>query len=171
MEVLIKKGHHYSNEFPRPLLYCNGIERYESRSYEFTDSCRYDTGVDQSDKNKLFGWSFGLHHTNSVRIGWCYCPDTDTIDLCLYLYINKQRFTCHICMVPIGKDIQISLFTYKNIKGDNTVYASVRYDNMAYSRHRFISNELPRWGYTLTSYFGGNRTAPHDITLDCIKNN
>ena len=82
--MIIKKNTHYA----RPLqllkkLLCIRICKSRKMSCEvvFTESCRYNVGKDQSDINKLFGFSIGMHHKNSVRVGWRYVPSADLIEI------------------------------------------------------------------------------------------
>ena len=80
MRYLVKRGWYYA--IPLQLLKkLLGIRICESRKMScevsFTESCRYNVGKDQSDINKLFGFSVGMHHKNSVRVGWRYVPSAD----------------------------------------------------------------------------------------------
>jgi hypothetical protein len=111
-----------------------------SESYEviFDESCRYDlVDEDQEDWNKLTGWSYGLHHQNSVRLGWKYNSKVDKILVCRYIYENGIRREEDITEYEIG------------IK--HTM--------------RLSSKLIPKWGYTLGLFFGGNKTAPHNMKI------
>lgn len=73
-------------------------------TFSFTESCKYNSGDQQSDLHKLFGIGifhlFGsfkttknkkwweLHKWHSARIGWRYNPIEDVFEITDYCYIN-----------------------------------------------------------------------------------
>lgn len=161
-EIYIKQGHHYSNEWVKPILWCKGYERNETRTYIFDESCRYLIGSDQSDKNKLFGWSYGFHHKNSVRVSWWYSPDDDRIVIGLYTYNDGEVSKKKLSNVEIGKPIELTLST--RVDYTDLIVCELSDGNRKINSYIY-KNNLSRWGYTLTTYFGGNKTAPHKITM------
>lgn len=169
--VKILKGCHYSTEiFVKPLCWSKSFNRKDSRSYIFTDSCRYDIGEDQTDKNKLFGWSYGFHHKNSTRVTWWYDKINDCIRLCLYDYKDGVVVKKDLGgAFPLNEPISIELTT---TEADNyitqTAEASFGAQNFKYffAEDKMLTSYLPKWGYTLNLYFGGNRRAPHTIKIE-----
>jgi hypothetical protein len=163
MNRKIYKGMHYC------LSFLNFIPRLINDKYDaeykvsFNNTCAYNIGDDQSDINKLFGVSYGYHHNQSDRIGWRYKETSDKrqeIEILLYSYENGYRYTTLIDKISIGDVIYIQLTT-KLHKGYRNVVARVNHkkiDIMLKHKKTFMN-----WGYTLGSFFGGNKTAPHTI--------
>jgi hypothetical protein len=160
MNKNIYKGMHYCLNFLNFKPYC--FKQAHSLSYEvvFTDSCKYDIGSDQSDINKLFGFSYGFHHHQSDRIGWRWNPSLNKIELLLYSYEQKVRRSFKLTEVALNTLNIIELEVYLNglyrhisIKINNETYAFCLLQDPVY------------WGYTLGLYFGGNRTAPHNMNI------
>ncbi len=123
----------------------------------FTDSCMYDIGKeDQGDINKLFGIAYWPHHhQNSVRFGWNYLKGDD-INIHAYWYRDGLRYSKYIGTVKIG--MRHTFVLMPSVKSHNLQVIG-----------RGIAYTLPvpgsRYGYHLGPYFGGNKTAPHDITI------
>lgn len=159
MTYTIKQGNHYCTPFPIPKLGRLEMEQYVS----FDDSCKYNLKTkDQYDINKLFGLSYGNHHYNSDRIGWRYLVEEDVFELLTYSYINGVR----IPSISLGK-----------VKANEKF--RVRIQTLIKNGKRFVVFELNDkcvakeykvskvWiKYTLGLYFGGNRTAPHDMKVN-----
>lgn len=127
----------------------------------FTRSCLYKMeGIDKRDINKLFGFSFGYHETNSVRFGWR--SEGGKIELSVYLYKNGKRETQTIGLVEIDN---IYIFEIVVLKG--FIVFRVKTDlgtiliNVQTSRVKGACS----WGYELFPYFGEKRTAPQNIEL------
>lgn len=184
----IFKGCHYP--FPIDLGGCFLNRFTKDRAYfiqglyTFDSSARYDIGAeDQSDVNKLVGLSFGLHHNNSIRIGWRYRDGF--IELVYYAYRNGKRYRT--------KDDVIGRYELPE-NGSVSIYISGIYNSFFYSpdieqfvvsASRFRIDELTSeliedeknfksfdypfpgnsWSYGLGLYFGGNKTAPHTIKV------
>jgi hypothetical protein len=152
--MTIKKGTHSPFRFPVIVTSPEIV-----RVVQFTPSCRYDIGNDQSDINKLFGVGyFPHHHRNSIRFGWRYDQASDMIEILAYWYAQKERLWESMKFVAIGS---------KN------VFVMRRHEDM---HELFIGKDrliidMPACevGYLLQPYFGGNRTAPHDITINIQK--
>lgn len=134
---LIKKGKHSSFHIPKLLWNTKAIEL----KFRFNSSCIYttDENNNQNDWNKLFGYSRGFHHTNSVRIGWRWNPIKQKIEIAEYYYVDKRRV-----VIAINLDINLNE-EYKYI---------LRLDNGC------------KLGYMLFPYFGGNERAKNDITIE-----
>lgn len=151
---------HYCLNFLNFKPYC--FKQSHSLSYEvvFTDSCKYDIGSDQSDINKLFGFSYGFHHNQSDRIGWRWNPSLNKIELLLYSYEQKVRRSFKLTEVALNTLNIIELEVYLN---GLYRHISIKINNETYA---FCLLQDPvNWGYTLGLYFGGNRTAPHNMNI------
>ena len=153
----------------------------------FTDSCRYDIGSDQSDINKLFGFSFltwkifkkkkisifgktmnipwvrPMHHYNSFRFGWTYSPTKDVIEIYTYWYTNGVRNFKYITSVNIDDVVNYELI----IENEHIIFKMESIDmesiDIVMNSHT-IRSEF-KFGYLLQPFFGGNQTAPHDVEI------
>ena len=186
----IFKGCHYGFPFPFPKC----LKKFETTKSKITGKPIYydehiikfdDTIIyglpdeDQMDVNKLFGFSYGFHHTNSDRIGFRYVPGKG-VEIVLYSYCNgKRESTKHIAYVEIGKryNVSFSVELYNkerciipcvmdadNYNATPEIYSFYIYDNGESAKTKLR--------YSLGLYFGGNRRAPHIITIydEQIKN-
>ncbi len=148
--------------------------------YRFND--KDDTAI-----NKLFGMSFGHHHKRSIRIGWNCNPDGKRIDLYAYVYKiidelqndgsiikNPVRGSKYLCTIDVCQDYTVTMmFNYKN----NTVGIQIRkcIDRNEPINYNVIGDSelhmpLPTGKifpikYLLYPYFGGKKTAPHNINI------
>jgi hypothetical protein len=163
MRYTIKKGRHSSGCRFSP--YWRRDDFYAIA--QFTPSCRYDLpGADQADTNKLYGLSFGLHTRWSARWGWkSRGKGSDTIMLVPYMHEYGEIVRPEGRMdVPINTDVHLSI-----IRRDRRVIFTAAYNDGARRNFAEISHTMsgdPRHlGYNLWPYFGGNRTAPHDIDI------
>ena len=154
----IKKGSHYSNlKFPKLLFSATKIVE----KITFNENCRYDLkSEDQLDVNKLLGIGYlPTHHHNSARFGWRYDNTKEQIEILAYWYKDKTRFIESMAFIDINKtytySIEINKDTHNLILSDaNKEIASFKIE--------LSSNFI---GYYLKPYFGGNRTAPHLMTI------
>lgn len=138
-----------------------------SESYEviFDDSCRYLLeGVDQWDWNKLVGWSYGMHHTNSIRIGWRYNRESDKIELALYTYDSGIRRESYLGEVNIGTKYYIELKYYSGIVDAYVRNSDINVQERSLSTYQ-DTFMIPKWGYNLSLFFGGNKSQPNKQTM------
>lgn len=147
------------------------MSKYHQETYDviFDDNCRYDIGQDQTDKNKLFGWSYGFHHINSARVTWYYDKECDGIRLCLYIY-NDGKCIKHndSNLYKIGEKLNIKLTSYicnNTISNEEEWRIEMIVNETAITSCIISKHNLCNWGYTLGLYFGGNCRAPHDISV------
>lgn len=150
----IKKNSHYSTcTFPRFTF--NSKFNF---TLIFTNSCKYDhINSDSDDWNKAYGFSdsWSFHHNNSARIGWRY--RNNRIELCTYVYMGKQRLVFPITTTKINTLVQCS------IEVDTNSYLFTV--NGIIHRVPRTPNRIGGLKYMLKPYFGGNNSAPHDITI------
>ena len=152
---LILKGKHSSNA-PVSITQANSIH-FEAM---FDESAIYNLGnEDQLDINKLIGLSEGMesHHKNSVRIGWRWSLDKQTVELLSYCYINGERSYTHICDVNL----------HERFEGTISIERDCYYVRINSQEHREkrLKESTSGIRYLLFPYFGGNQKAPHNITI------
>ncbi|MBL3658301.1 hypothetical protein [Fulvivirga sediminis] len=155
----IKEGSHSSNPIP---------EKFEDNELSFTalfDSSAVYSSVDeanQADINKLMGFSDcgAHHHENSARFGWRWFDDE--LQVFAYCYAGGVRSYEFITSVELNETNE-----YKITAANDKYFFTVN------GKHEV---EMERGGnctessnYLLFPYFGGDETAPHDITVRIIK--
>jgi hypothetical protein len=144
------------------------------------ESCLYTIpDNDKYDENKLFGFSSSWNHMiQSARIGW-RCMDGKSFEIVTYSHndgkidfndikllgtvLPNQPFICSIVEPPYykGDPKAYYVFTFR-IEGDS---------NISFTKNENTKSYFP-FQYYLFPYFGGNKTAPHDmnIKIELIKN-
>lgn len=125
----------------------------------FDSSCIY-TNVDpvnQMDINKLIGFSdCNTHHqTNSARFGWNW--QNDALHLHAYCYVNSERLYKDLGTVPLNEAQHLKM---KVIDNGYLFELNEKTDTMLRN-----CNGTSITGYQLLPYFGGDETAPQDITI------
>lgn len=158
----IPQGKHKSVPFRFWIWFRKKIFKWE---VTFDKSCVYNiAGVDQGDINKLCGVGFlPGHHTDSARFGWRYDLDKQQIELLAYCYINRTRFLKHLCYCNISIPYHIELHVYN---GNYQFYCTDFADLAGVISEVNITNRhSKKFKFRLGTYFGGNKTAPHDILI------
>jgi len=168
MKLLIKKNHRrpcWQIPLGLPHVFSVFKESKLSKTFMFTESCLYDLkNENQSDINKLFGFSIGLHYINSVRFGWRPNLKNSTIEILKYEYNDKVRNFKSILELDLNK------FYRFEIKYDGFGFVSYSIFDI---NDVCLANTLSIpilgfpiiFGYRLGLYFGGNEKAPQDITI------
>ena len=153
--MIIHKNTHAPLRLPRLLI----KPKLLAYRVGFTESCRYDIGRDQGDINKLFGVGyFPSHHENSVRVGWNYDIVSGKINIFAYWYAEGKRGWQYLRSVDLGVVYYFKMY----IDGDMH-----RLDIAG--RNYQVDVKSTSICYLLRPYFGGNKTAPHDIVIDIKK--
>ncbi len=126
---------------------------------KFSSSCIYELDSDQGDINKLIGFTdcYGLVHDNSARLGWRWNTIKQKIEIFTYTYNQGKVNYLFITDANIDSEYNASI----SISNDKYIYS---FDNISLTINRGCSNNV-NIGTILYPYFGGNRTAPHDIFI------
>lgn len=152
---IIKQGEHYSTYKQSSLLSesLNFAVRFDS-SAVYTSP----TIENQHDINKLLGFSDcnSLHHQNSARFGWRWLEGQ--LEIHAYCYVNGLRMSEYIGTVQIGAEVLYSL----QITDNEYIFSMSGHQSISMPRGNICDQGLY---YTLWPYFGGDETAPHDITI------
>ena len=150
----IPKGSHYASQ--------SAVRTFKGQnlSYiiKFDSSAIYQTidPKNQEDVNKLFGFSDNNdHHETSARFGWNW--DGRSIQLYAYCYDSGVR-----SITPVGS-VDINREYYCSIKLLPATYEFSLSDTRHYIPRASFNTQAT--GYHLYPYFGGDETAPHDITI------
>lgn len=126
---------------------------------KFDSSAIYTTKIpaNQADINKLYGFADNdaHHQLYSARIGWRWSDSK--LRLFAYVYNNAVLNYEEIAVVSIGEEHNCSI---KIFPGSYTF--SVNGFSKIMPRE---SKTLTAKGYKLFPYFGGDETAPHDISI------
>ena len=162
---LIKNGNHYCSISIFERIGGIGWKITSlSMRFSFHNECWWapPRNNDDNDLNKLAGIGFGFNHqNNSVRLAWV--PDFTTqgvIKIYGYTYDEKKvapKFTFqYITSVHVGEICEARIESHGNyaitVKG-----VTINMDNIKAD---------PNLCFHLYPYFGGNNTAPHDMTID-----
>lgn len=165
-QYLIKKGNHYCSMSIFEKLGAIGwkIKKYSVR-FKFHNDCYWvpARNNDDFDQNKLTGISYGLNvHSNSVRFTWV--PDFNipgAIKISGYTYDEKAaapKFEIkYITSVQVGQTSEGCIESVGNEYVFTVNGVTVRMAN---------ANADPNLCLRLFPYFGGNNTAPQDMTVE-----
>lgn len=169
MKFTIKKGNHYSS--PLHIRIHFGITKLKFK-IKFSKECIYPINdADDYDINKGYGFSHGLHHHDSIRLGWASsASQVGRINLYKYIYNNGKRIPDYtpITTVDTEKWYEVTIEIDELFK---TVIFSIIDAETGFSIcTSFTGYECPKfkWGYLLKSYFGGNHTAKQTMTI-CVE--
>ena len=160
MKFLIKKDKHYSEQYLYKFVNILNTNRFLKYQVLFDNTCKYEIPKeDQEDINKLFGYTLGFnHHKDSARFGWFY--QDKTIHLHAYVYDNGVRKSKLIKNLDLNTQYVLTLVD----EGNNWLFSVDDGWSVIGSVKIPKSCEF-KYGYKLWPYFGGNNTAPHDITI------
>ena len=124
----------------------------------FDESAIYETvsASNQADINKLKGFSdcSSHHHSNSARFGWRWYDDE--LQIHAYTYADGNRSYEELGTVEIDEVATYSI----EIDSDRYLFT---FDGVTTEMDRGCSGSGVK--YKLYPYFGGDETAPHDITI------
>jgi len=155
IKYTIRQGQHYADQnFYQPAVYdeLKFIVRFDSTAIYQTIEA-----VNQEDINKLYGFSDNnaQHQQFSARFGWNWTGKA--LRLYAYIYNNGERSSREIIPVQTGAEINCSL----KVAADKYIFSV---DNNTVEMPR-TSTTAKSSGYKLYPYFGGDESAPHDITI------
>lgn len=127
---------------------------------QFNESAIYTTKSpsNQADINKLLGFSdcSADHHQNSARFGWRWY--NNRLEIFVYVFNKNNRIMKYLTSVPqnefIFYEISKTSEGYKFIVADKVMHIPADLNNCTSSAN-----------YYLWPYFGGNETAPQDISI------
>lgn len=158
MIISICKGCHYSSGWSLGSVH-TGVT-FQEFKVKFSASCLTLPGKPNcdTDTNKLFGWSHGHHHSNSIRMGWRSAQGL--IRLSGYIYQNGIMTTKGFVSVPVNTWITCGIEHVPEL-GIVRFYANGKTLEMPYTRK-------PSWGYLLKPYFGGDCPAPVNMTIEIV---
>ena len=173
----IKQGQHYHTLLPPSILPWVGA-RSMSRLVTFDANCAYDApAYNEQDANKLFGLSFGfggVHH-NSARFGWRWSHADQCIELLAYCYVNGQRnqdeqlrFPVVGQILPGGPPVRCEVAAAWQSgpnQSEQPVYTFLAEGQGISGLVAVPRVDVPHYGITHGLYFGGELTAPHDMTV------
>ena len=152
---LIKTGEHFADQNPYSEIETSQL-KFEVK---FDSSALYTTTLpeNQYDINKLYGFSDNdaNHHQYSARIGWGWSENA--LRLYAYVYNAGSIISKEITTVEIGSEIQCSIVASSTnyiFKVNNSTEVLPR-----------AATTVKAKGYRLYPYFGGDETAPHNISI------
>lgn len=163
----IHKGKHRSIQSWYPRFHIN--KKNIGYRGVFNSGYEYELGsVDQLDINKLFGISYGMHHTNSARFGWRWNVEKKMIEILAYVYVDGIRVTEDAADLHIAYVLPCVSYEY-NIEVTDKYYVFT-INSSLFGEPRVVriqhNGNLTWWGYKLFPYFGGNEVAPQQVRID-----
>jgi hypothetical protein len=160
-KFLIKKGSHSSSGFHFGFTFKDRIS-FEAK---FDESCLYT--IDDNDKydvNKLFGFSTTIfHHKQSARLGW-RCLDGSNIQLLTYSYNDSKRDLKDLDVICEVKPDQLFFAEIIDLEDKYEYRVFLDTDDFIIKHDKKKKDWMP-FHYFLFPYFGGNKTAPHDMKI------
>ncbi len=133
-----------------------------SFSAKFDSNCLYDLlDSDNWDANKLYGVSTSYNHMiQSARIGW-RCVNNETIEVLTFVH-DEHKFQTPEVLGTVSPD---EWFTCKILVKDKSFVFSFTKDKT--TNIILVPKKSKGWSfkYKLYPYFGGNETAPHNMSL------
>ncbi|MFM2392754.1 MAG: hypothetical protein RLZZ546_736 [Bacteroidota bacterium] len=131
-------------------------------SAKFDDNCLYDLhDVDNWDANKLYGVSTSYNHMiQSGRIGW-RCLDGENIEVLAFVHDNHKFLEAQV----LGTVKPNEWFNCSIVVKDYSFFFSFTKNNN--TNVILIPKKTKGWKfkYKLFPFFGGNESAPHDMTI------
>lgn len=125
----------------------------------FDESAVYATvdPANQEDINKLYGFSdcSSHHHTNSARFGWRWFEGA--VQIFAYIYADGERMWAYLGDARIGEPARYALYA------DGAEYVFEFGGETARMPRGCAGDGGVK--YRLYPYFGGDETAPHDISI------
>ena len=148
--------------------------RYFRRKITFTPSCAYNLGDDdQYDWNKLYGLCFGITgiHKNSVRFGWRYNTATDLIEISTIVYSEGTVSRMRLAEVQVNHEYEyeIKLCRWEYDPSNLSVMFYIRDNGSLTGVRHFIIHPTAKCYFGCGFYFGGNKRAPHRMTIKTEK--
>ena len=165
----IEKNNHSANGLHFGVHFGIKEQKYSVR---FSTECLYAPLDWENDYNKVCGWSYGMHHNNSIRVCWRpWIPEgvatefftPNMLEVCIYVYENGTR---KISQKTLLLNVEQAYeFTLKYDTDINTIIANFPSlgNSMSIDYHT-----KPFIGYRLYPYFGGNKPAlfKHKINVE-----
>jgi hypothetical protein len=167
---LIKKGNHYASVSIFEKIGAIGWNfKSLSMRFIFRSECWWapPRNQDDNDLNKLAGIGFGTnHHKNSVRLAWV--PDFGNHGMInVYGYTYDEKKEGQKLTMAFIKSVHVLETNTGRIESSDGVYfltvndVTIQMNNL---------NSDPGLYFKLFPYFGGNNTAPHNMTIELEMN-
>lgn len=154
----IKKGSHQSNNDFGQLT-----REYLAYEVKFNNSAIYATidSNNQADINKLFGFSdcSSDHTDDSARFGWRWYQDQ--LELVAFVHYKREIRWKSIAIIDIDKVYKCYILLKEDVYEFGI--SGVTTSNVIMDRNPATCTR--GFYYQLWPYFGGDETAPHEITI------
>lgn len=170
----IAKGHHDCAE--STIIPVTDADKTYTVTCKIPNNCLYNFNNKKYNlqSNKIEGHSFGLdHHKDSIRTAYRPKFASDGLTpknqfaILAYYYNKGKSYPFYLFTVNPNQQFSYTVtidrannkITWTWIVGIKTGTKSFPYD----------FTNVPTWGYELFFYFGGDKTAPNDMTIDINK--
>jgi len=161
-KLTIKKNHHSSKLFGFLPHIGFTLKNEISLTCKFDSSCLYDLqDIDNYDTNKLYGVSTSYNHMiQSARIGW-RCLDGKNIEVMAFVHDEHKFLEPQVLGTVKPNEEFFCKILVEDFKFDFIFKTESQFKVIG------IAKKTKGWKfkYELFPYFGGNRTAPHNMCL------
>jgi DUF971 family protein len=156
----IKQGNHYANGLNFKLH--SNLHQLNFKA-KLSSNCLYQfDDADNFDINKLYGVTWGLtNDNNSFRIGWNCQNNNGMIQYFAYMHKNGSMSWQYLFQELPNVEINFHIEFLKDVNYIN-IY---RLDAMESYGIWYQFSDVSNTGYYNFPYFGGNKVAPHDMTI------
>ena len=160
-QFLIKKGKHSAKGWNVGLT----LSRKLSFRAKLNESCLYHFGdVDDYDINKLFGFSTTwFHHRQSARVGWRV--KGDKFEILTYSYNNGERENKETDILGVVEPGEMFFCTIEDTEKEYVYTFQKGFNENVVTKWDAKQKDWFLFHYLLFPYFGGNKSAPHDMRI------
>lgn len=161
----ICKGCNYSTIIPS---FHSGIKSLKFK-IKFDSSCNYELSdiTCIKDINKAYGFSYGNHHTNSIRLGWRVgknAYEINKLELFGYVYNNKAVKSKKVG----GSKIFFEFDTWYDVELTHDQVSNLAVIKVNTYSVSIPYTAIPDIGYYLKPYFGGNCKSPQTMKIEIV---
>jgi hypothetical protein len=171
----IKKGKHRPGNWWKCIRLWHN-KKSITRLVRFDFTARYDLPAgDGEDLNKLFGLGYFWNKKDSARFCWKWNEATQRVGLYAYYHVAGMKDSRNVNGPMDFKylfDLNRSLWYRLELQITDEAYKftvsnlgqTIEFKSLWIPKHH-----KKKWNFYLGLYFGGNRTAPHPITVEIKK--
>jgi len=165
-KITIKKNHFRPCGSVAALQFCGRLKSdvLRTQKISFNENCVYDLKNEhQASWCKLMGFCLGVFgiHKNSFRFGWRYNTDLHKIEIAILQYHKGEVLRKKIWSCDLNTENEYTIY-YDRDK--NCVMYFINDTRIFYFE---LDKIKERYYFGCGFYFGGQKPAPHDVSINC----